>query len=39
MSKLSFYTDVNPHNQKKSIPLSRIFHWKERKILNVGIAK
>jgi len=23
MSKLNFYTDVNPCNQKKNIPLSR----------------
>jgi len=28
MSKSSFYTDINPCNQKKNnIPLSRIFHW------------
>jgi len=27
VSKLSFYTDVNLCNQKKNIPLNRIFHW------------
>jgi len=27
MSKLSFYTDVNPCNHKKNILLSRIFQW------------
>jgi len=27
MSKLSFYTDINPCNQQKNISLGRTFHW------------
>ena len=32
ISKLRIYTNVNPCNQKKNIPLGRTFHWQEGNI-------
>jgi len=39
MSKLSFYTDVNPCNQKKTAHQPEHFTGKRGRCQNVGIAK
>ena len=39
VSKLSFYTDVNPCDQKKAYHWAEYFTGKRRRYQNVGIAK